>query len=404
MSVIIVGAGQAGFQAAASLRSEGFDGAITLIGDEPHAPYQRPPLSKAYLLGKQDASGLLLRPVSFYPEHRIETLFSERVIAIHRQARRVTLASGRQLDYGHLVLATGARVRKLEVEGASLAGVVYLRTRDDSDALRAAIGVAKRVLVIGGGYVGLEIAAAARLSGSAVTVLEAAPRVMARACAPAMSDFFAELHRSHGVEVLPDTGVAKIEGTGGCASAVIASDGRRFPADLVVVGIGIVPNVELARACGLAVGNGVTVDGHLRASDPAIFAIGDCCEFPSAQTGTRVRLESVQNAVDQGRAVAAAIVGRARPYDAVPWFWTDQYDAKVQIAGLSNGFDRTVLRGEPKALRFSLFYFRSGRLIAVDSVNRGADYMAVRKILGSGRNVTADEIADESVDLKTLLV
>lgn len=402
MSVVIVGAGQAGFQAAASLRSEGYAGRITLIGDEPHAPYQRPPLSKAYLLGKQDADALLLRPVPFYAEHRIDTLFGDTVTGIDRQARRLTLASGRQLDYGHLVLATGAAVRKLEAEGAELDGILYLRTREDSDALRAALSAADRVVVIGGGYIGLEIAAAARLAGCAVSVLEIAPRVMARTCAPVMSDFFTELHRGYGVEIALNTGAATIEGAAGRASAVVASDGRRFPADLVVVGIGIVPNVALAQGCGLAIGNGIKVDEHLRTSDPTIFAIGDCCEFPSVYAGTRVRLESVQNAVDQARAVAATIMGRGRPYDAVPWFWTDQYDAKVQMAGLSNGFDRTVLRGERGERRFSLFYFRSGRLIAVDSVNRGADYMAVRKILGAGHVVTPEEMADGSVDLKAL--
>ncbi|MBW7947613.1 MAG: FAD-dependent oxidoreductase, partial [Sphingomonadaceae bacterium] len=303
MSVVIVGTGQGGFQAAASLRSDGYEGPVTLVGEEPHAPYQRPPLSKAYLLGKQDAEGLLLRPLSFYAENRIDTLFGETVTAVDRTARRVTLASGGTLPYERLVLATGARVKTLPVPGAELDGIVYLRTRDDSDRLRDHLRHANRVVIIGGGYVGLEIAAAARGFGKEVVVLEIEQRLMARSAAPIMSDFYADLHRDRGVDILLGTGAAKIEGAGGRADAVLTSNGLRLPADLVVVGIGVVPNVELAAACDLAIGNGIAVDEYLRTSDPSIYAIGDCCEFPSVHVGARVRLESVQNAVDQARAV-----------------------------------------------------------------------------------------------------
>lgn len=402
MSVVIIGTGQAGFQAAASLRGDGYDGAITMLGDEPHAPYQRPPLSKAYLLGKQDAEGLLLRPLAFYAENRIDSLYSETATEIDRAARCVTLSSGKRLAYDHLVLATGARVRKLAIPGAELEGIVYLRTRDDSDLLRDRLKHAAKVVLIGGGYVGLEIAAAARGYGKDVTVLEIEQRLMARSAAPLMSDFYADLHRDRGVDILLGTGAVKIEGAGGRACAVLTGNGLRLPADLVVVGIGVVPNVELAAACGLAVGNGIAVDEYLRTSDPSIFAIGDCCEFPSVHAGARVRLESVQNAVDQARTVAQAILGKPAVYAATPWFWTDQYDMKIQMAGLSTGFDQTHLRGDYKGGKFSLFYFRKGRMIAVDSVNRGTDYMAVRKILGGARAVTFDEIADEAVDLKAL--
>ncbi len=402
MGVVIIGTGQGGFQVAASLRSDGYEGAITLVGEEPHAPYQRPPLSKAYLLGKQDAEGLLLRPPAFYAENRIEMLCGEAVTAIDRAARRVSLASGGFLPYEHLVLATGARVRPLAVAGAELDGIVYLRTRDDSDLLRERLKHATSIVVIGGGYVGLEIAAAARGFGKDVAVLEIERRLMARSAAPIMSDFYAELHRKHGVDILLGVGATKVEGAGERASAVFASNGLRLPADLVVVGIGVAPNIELAAACGLAVGNGVAVDECLRTSDPSIYAIGDCCEFPSVHAGARVRLESVQNAVDQARGVALAITGKPAVYAATPWFWTDQYDMKIQMAGLSNGYDQTHLRGDYKGGRFSLFYFRKGRMIAVDSVNRGADYMSVRKILGANRVVTLADIADEAFDLKAL--
>lgn len=400
MSVVVVGTGQAGFQVAASLRSEGYQGSITLVGEEPHAPYQRPPLSKAYLLGKQDAEGLLLRPSVFYVENRIDTLFGETVTAVHRAARRVSLASGRDLAYEHLVLATGARVKRLPIPGAELEGVLYLRTRDDSDRLREQLKRADKIVVIGGGYVGLEIAAAARGFGKEVVALEIEQRLMARSAAPIMSEFYADLHRGRGVDILLGVGAAKVEGAGGRVGATLTSNGLRLPADLVVVGIGVAPNVELAAACGLAIGNGIAVDAYLRTSDPSIYAIGDCCEFPSVHAGARVRLESVQNAVDQARAAALAIVGKPAVYAATPWFWTDQYEMKIQMAGLSNGYDQTHLRGDYKAGRFSLFYFRKGQMIAVDSVNRGADYMCVRKILGANRTVTLAEIADEAFDLK----
>lgn len=402
MSVVIVGAGQAGMQAAMSLRGDGYEGRITLIGDEPHPPYQRPPLSKAYLLGKQDADGLLLRPVSFYSDNRVDTLFGVRVREVDRAGRRVVLDSGEAIAFDHLILAAGARVRLLPVPGAEFEGIAYLRGRDDCDALRVRLARAERVVVVGGGYVGLEIAAAARGFGKAVTVVEIAPRLMIRTAAPEMSDLFADLHRHHGVEILLGAGVASVEGESGRVHAAITSDGRRLPADLVVVGIGVVPNIDLAQACGLACNNGIVVDAMLRTADPAIFAIGDCCIFPSVHAGQMMRLESVQNAVDQARAVAATIVGRGRPYDAVPWFWTDQYENKFQMAGLTCAYDRTLSRGDPQDLHYALFYFRNERLIAADCVNRSADYMAVRKIIGLGRAVTPEEIADPSVDLKTL--
>lgn len=403
MSVVVVGTGQGGYQAAASLRGEGYQGPITLVGEEPHAPYQRPPLSKAYLLGKQDTEGLLLRPAAFYAENRIDTLYGETVTAIDRAARRVRLASGEKLAYEHLILATGARVRKLPIPGADLEGIVYLRTRDDSDLLRERLARADKIVVIGGGYVGLEIAAAARGFGKDVVVLEIEQRLMARSAAQPMSDFYADLHRERGVDLLLGTGAVKVEGVAGRVGAVLTSNGLRLAADLVVVGIGVVPNVEVAQAAGLAIGNGVAVDEFLRSSDPAIFAIGDACEFPCVHAGgARVRLESVQNAVDQARAVALTIMGKGAPYAAVPWFWTDQYEMKIQMAGLSNGFDQTTLRGDYAGGKFSLFYFRQGRMIAVDSVNRGADYMSVRKILGTDRMVTPAQIADEGFDLKAL--
>lgn len=404
--VVIVGGGQAGFQVAASLRMEGYEGPIALIGDEPNLPYQRPPLSKGFMAGKQDIEVTVLRPRIFYDNHRIELLTGERVTEIDRVGRSVKLSSGRILPYEVLVLAVGARNRKLPVKGADLDGVCYLRTDTEAVDIRQRIEDAGDIVVIGGGFIGLELAAAACALGKPVRVLELQSRLMPRAVTPFLSDFYRDLHTSQGVEISLGVGLSEIVGRQRNVSEVVLTDGSVCPADLVLVGIGVVPNIELAHAAGLSVSNGVVVDEQLRTEDEKIYAIGDCANHPnpfaSSAAGGRVRLESVQNAVDQAKCIAAAIVGRSESYRAVPWFWTDQFDIKLQMAGLSSGCDQIVKRGEPESSKFSVFYFRDGRLAAVDSINRPGDHLAARKLIGSGSGITPDQAADPGVDLKAL--
>ena len=401
--MVIVGAGQAGFQAAASLRESGYQERVTLVGDEGVAPYQRPPLSKTYMLGELSADRLLLRPLSYYEKHAVDLVLDDHVAAIDRASGRITLSSGAVLPFDHLVLAIGARNRLLPVEGADLDGVLYLRTQKESDAIRARMGGANEIVVVGAGFIGLEIAAVASKLGKRVTVLEALPRVMSRAVTQPLSDFYAQAHRAWGSEILLDARLARIEGANGHVTGVTLADGRRHAADLVLAGIGIVPNVELAQASGLAVANGVCVDGHLRTSDPRVSAIGDCASFPDPVTGAAIRLESVQNAADQGRAVAKRIAGRAEDYAAVPWFWSDQRDLKLQMVGLTAGCDRTVLRGDPASRAFSVFCFRNGRLAGIESVNRGADHMFGRRLLSAGETILPEEAADPAFDFKARL-
>jgi 3-phenylpropionate/trans-cinnamate dioxygenase ferredoxin reductase component len=409
--VVIVGGGQAGFQTASSLRSEGYDGPIKLICEEPHVPYQRPPLSKAFVLGKQDETRLLLRPESFYQDHDIRLLTGVKVVRIDRPATVIQTFSGERIPYDTLVLALGARNRTLSVPGAELEGICYLRTLVEAVELKQRLEIARQVVVIGGGFIGLEIAASARTLGKPVAVLEMFPRLMARVVAPVVSEFFRAAHAARGVEVRLSALVREIRGAAGGVKEVILGDGSAIPADMVVVGIGVIPNVELAREAGLDVAggpphgigpHGISVDEFLRTSDPRIFAIGDCAEYHNTFAGERVRLESVQNAVDQAVCVARTIAGKPEPYHSVPWFWSDQFDLRLQMVGLPAGHDRLVVRGSPEAGKFSVFYFTDGRLCAVDSVNRPADHMAARKILAAGTSVTPDQAADESVNLKTL--
>lgn len=400
---VIVGAGQAGFQAAASLREHGYQEPIVLVGDEGVLPYQRPPLSKAYLLGEMDGERLLLRPRAFYETRKVELIFDDKARAIDRAAGRVTLASSRTLSFDHLVLALGARNRPLPVEGAQLDGVLYLRTARESDAIRAALTAAQNIVVVGAGFIGLEIAAVAGKLGKRVTVLEALPRVMSRAVTPPVSDFYAQAHRDWGSELLLDAKLQRIDGVGGRVTGVTLADGRKHVADLVLAGIGIVPNVELAQAAGLAVANGIVVDRQLRTADPRISAIGDCAAFPDPASGATIRLESVQNAVDQGRTVARRIAGHAEDYAAVPWFWSDQRDLKLQMVGLTAACDRTVLRGDPDSRAFSVFCFHGEKLIGIESVNRAADHVFGRRLLGAGETIAPDEAADAGFDLKARL-
>lgn len=400
---VIVGAGQAGFETAAALRVEGYQEPIALIGDEPHLPYQRPPLSKGFILDTQGLDEIELRPPEFFRDHRIDLLTGERVTTIDRADKRVRLASGPTRSYDALVLACGARNRHLAVDGAQRDGVQYLRTLDESCEIKQRLEQANDVVIVGGGFIGLELAASARLLGKSVTVLEAQPRLMPRVVAPLVSSFYDALHRGRGVTVVCNASVTEIAGDDHHARSVRLANGTACAADLVLVGIGVVPNAELARDAGLATGNGISVDEYLRTGDPAIFAIGDCAEHPNPYAGGLVRLESVQNAADQAHTVAAAIAGRRAAYSAVPWFWTDQFDLRLQMAGLSRGYDQAVTRGNPDTQKFSVYYFRDSRLIAVDSINRPADHIVARRLLASHAAVTPEQAADEGVPLKTLV-
>ena len=400
--VVIAGAGQGGFQVAASLRTEGYQGSITLIGDEPGRPYQRPPLSKAFMAGKLDVEATHLRPEAFYQDQRINLMMGQRIARIEPSNHRVLLASGGQVPYRQLVLATGARNRRLPVPGAGLEGVCYLRTRDEAIDIRQRLGDAQNIVIIGGGFIGLELAAVASSLGKHVMVVEFKERLMSRVVAPIISEFYRELHLSHGIAFALGVKTQEISSRGNRVSEVVLSDGGIYPADLVVVGIGVVPNTELAEGCDLAVADGIVVDDHMRTGNQDIYAIGDCALHPNRFAGGPVRIESVQNSVDQARCVAASIVGRPHSYAAVPWFWTDQFDIKFQMVGLSQGCDAAVTRGIPESKKFSVLYFKHNRLVAIDSINRPADHMAGRKLLTSGTSLTPEQAADPSVDLKSL--
>jgi 3-phenylpropionate/trans-cinnamate dioxygenase ferredoxin reductase subunit len=401
MDVVIIGAGQAGVQVAQSLRQMGHAGQISLVGEEVHAPYQRPPLSKAYLKGEMPAESLLLRPVETLSAQDIELHTGVHVTAIDRNAMTVT-GMGLNLPYDLLVIATGTRPRTLPLPGAGLPGVLALRGIEDADRLREALETARSVVIIGGGFIGLEAAATARGKGKAVTVVEAAPRVMARAVAPAISAWFEAMHRDMGSTVLTNTGVTAIEGHDK-VEAVVLADGTRLPAELVLVGIGAVPNDDLARKAGLSCPNGIATDAQGRTEDSAIFAAGDCALMPNPYAGGPIRLESVQNAIDQAKAVAAAMLGSDKPYYAVPWFWSDQGTAKLQTTGLPLNTDTHVLRGDPAEGRFTVFHLRGGTIIAADSVNMPADHMAARRLVAARAAIAPATLADSGIPLKSLL-
>ncbi|MFH9471894.1 NAD(P)/FAD-dependent oxidoreductase [Streptomyces clavifer] len=402
--VVVAGAGQAGFDTACALRSRGFQGRITLVGDEPPGPCHRPPLSKGYLTGSVTADEVLLRPASFFAEQDIELLTGDRVASVDRDRHTVLLESGLRLPYGSLVLATGCRPRTLPVPGASLTGVLSLRGLADAEDLRARLtGPPRQLVVVGAGFIGLEVAATARGLGHEVTVVEAQPRALARALTPVMSDRLVAEHRAQGVRLLLGREVAALHGDGGGRVHVVELDGgERIAADLVVVGIGVLPNTAPALSAGLLVGDGVVVDERLRTEDPDIYALGDCARFPGPQAGRHIRLESVQNASDQARCVAAAICGEPYAYTSVPWFWSEQYALRLQIVGLTAGHDTTVTVGDPEGGRFSVFSFRDGRLTGVESVNRPADHGIARRLLTAGTDLTPATVRQPGFDLKKL--
>jgi 3-phenylpropionate/trans-cinnamate dioxygenase ferredoxin reductase subunit len=403
--IVIVGSGQAGVQTAFSLRDEGYEGDITIVGEEPDTPYQRPPLSKAYLLGKLDEEGLLLKGRKLYEDYRIRLVEGVKATAIDRAAKTLALDDGSSLSYDHLVLATGARQRMLNVPGEDLGGVLPLRTVADARALMARFSHVKRAVVVGGGFIGLEFAAVARAKGIEVLIVELAPRPMGRALSTEMSRFFEERHIAWGSKFLFGTGVRAFHGEGGQLTRVELSDGVNIDAGLALVGVGVIPNAELAQAAGLKVANGIVVDEQLLTSDPSISAVGDCAQHPNpfSLVGP-VRVESVQNATDQGRCVGARLAGKPRTYEAVPWFWSDQGDLKLQMAGLSTGHDTAVLRGDPATGSFSVFCFKDGVLIGAESVNRGPDHVMARRLIGTHSKITPEQAADEATPLKTHLI
>ncbi len=396
--VVVIGAGQAGMQICDSLRKSGYEGGLVLVGEEPALPYQRPPLSKQFLTGSLDPERLQFRPAAYYAKNAVDLRLDQRVVAIDRQRRCVELAGNDIIAYEKLALATGTRVRFLQCAGAELDGVHYIRTLEDSRHLRDCLATARRVAVIGGGFIGLEVAAIARALGKTVIVVEAMERLMARALSPIVSEFYAKLHRERGVELLLEQTVQSIRRDNG-SLLIETGDGRSLKADIIVAGIGVVPNVELAEECGLECRNGIVVDSRARTLDPNIVAAGDCTMHHNGFLEREIRLESVQNAVDQAKVAAATLCGEDKIYHRVPWFWSDQYDIKLQMAGVGTPHDEHVVRGEIGVDGFSVFYYRNGRLIAADSINRPADHMACRKLLEKGKSLTLDEAGDLEFNL-----
>ncbi len=400
---VIIGGGHAAGQLADSLRREQFAGRITVISEEPLPPYQRPHLSKLYLAGKLAPEKLLYRPREFYAQHEVALKLGVRVEAVDRAARQLKLSDGTTMAYDKLALCTGASVRKLPLPGAGNGGVFYLRTMADTDRIRGALSAARNVVFIGGGFLGMEAAGVVAGLGKRVTVLELQPRIMAAAVAPVISDFYHKLHTERGVDIRTGTGVKQILAEAGNVVAVETSDGKRVPADLVLVSVGVVPNTALAEQAGLRCQDGICVDEFAVTSDPVIVAAGDCTRHPNAWLGRELRLESVHNAVEQAKSAAAALCGRRMAYAQVPWFWSDQHEYRLQMVGLPVSTDGVVLRGDPGAGSFSVLYFRDGRLTGCQAVNRPADYMNCRKLMENDIALSPQQAADRRFDPGSLV-
>jgi len=401
--VVIVGAGHGGAQAAIALRQNKFEGTIAMIGAEPELPYERPPLSKEYFSGERSFDRILIRPPAYWKDHGVTMRLGRRVIAVDPGAHQLMLNDGGTVTYGHLIWATGGRPRQLGCPGYELAGVHTVRTRADADRMRTELDATTRAVVIGGGYIGLEAAAVLAKYGKRVTVLEALDRVLARVAGEPLSRFYEAEHRAHGVEVRLNIKVECIEGTAGRVSAVRLSDGEILPCEMLIVGIGIVPAVEPLIAAGAEGGNGVAVDGHCRTSLPDIFAIGDCALHSNGFADTApIRLESVQNANDQATVVAKMLTGNPVEYQAVPWFWSNQFDLRLQTVGLSIGHDQHVVRGDPAMRSFSVIYLKKGRVIALDCVNATKDYVQGRALVIGGVRIDPRQIADTGIALKEM--
>jgi 3-phenylpropionate/trans-cinnamate dioxygenase ferredoxin reductase subunit len=400
--IVVAGGGQAAVQAVDALRRRGFAGQLTLVGDEPWPPYQRPPLSKKYLAGSFERERLLIRPAAFFAEHAVTTHFAHRVTDIARRERHVRLDDGLVLPYDALLLATGSRPRRLIAPGSELAGVHYLRTLADADRIRAESAPKGRLVIIGGGYIGLEVAATARERGMEVTVIEMAQRVMSRVTSPEVSAFYEAEHARRGVRICCNETVRALHGDPrtGRVRTVLTEGGGEYPADLVIAGVGVAPADELAQAAGLECENGIVTDVYCRTADEAIYAAGDCANHLNRQYGRHLRLESVDNAFEQGTTVALNLIGTATVHDKVPWFWSDQFDLKLIIVGVGHGYDTAILRGSPATRSFSVCYLRGGELVALDSINTPKDQMAARKLIGAHARPNIDKLVDPGVPLR----
>ncbi len=398
--IVIVGAGQAAVQAIDTLRRKGYTGKLAVIGEEPWLPYQRPPLSKKYLAGALDRDRLLIRPAQFYAEHSVQTHLGRRVEEIARADQRLRLDDGSTVAYDALLLATGSRPRKLTAPGSDLGGVHYLRTIADVERIRTDFLPGNRAVIIGGGYIGLEVAATARELGLDVTVLEMADRVMNRVTCSEVSAFYEKEHARHGVRIVCNAKVRALAGTSNRVTAVLTEDGAEHPADVVIVGVGVLPADELALASGVECSNGISVDDHCRTSDPHIYAAGDCTHHPNLHYGRYLRLESVDNAFEQATTAALNLLGSPTVHDKVPWFWSDQYDLKMIIVGICQGHDNVITRGNPASRSFSTCYLRNGELIAIDSVNSPKDQMAARKIIAARGRPDLNKLANAEIPLK----
>jgi len=400
-TVVIAGAGHAAGQAVATLKQRKFSGNIVLVGDEPHLPYQRPPLSKKFLAGKMAPERLYFKPASFYDDDNIEVRLDTRIESIDRDAHRIRTATGEDIAYDKLILAIGSRARRVPVPGAGLPGVHYLRSIADVDAIREELAKSKRLVIIGAGYIGLEVAAVCRQLGLDVTVIEMENRVMSRVVSPHVSDFYQLEHANQGVKLMLATGLEAFAGRRKL-KLVLTDRGQTIRTDLAVVGVGIVPNTELAEAAGLEVSNGIVVNDQCQTADPDVYAIGDCTNHPNGIYDQRLRLESVHNALEQAKTAADNICGIATHYSQVPWFWSDQYDLKLQIAGLSLGYDQVVLRGDPASRSFACLYLKEGRLIAVDAINAPRDFMQSKVLIAKRAECNPEKLADTDVALKDL--
>jgi 3-phenylpropionate/trans-cinnamate dioxygenase ferredoxin reductase subunit len=398
-AMVIVGGGQAAGQNVASLRQAGYEGEIVLIGDESHPPYQRPPLSKQYLSGEHGVERVHLRPLTFYEDKNIDLKLGVTVTDIDTQSHHVKCSSGEDFEYEKLLIATGSRPRILNAPGSDLPGIFYLRTIDDVDRIREAMAAARSVCIVGGGYIGLEVASVAITSGLNVTVLEMEDRILQRVTTPEMSTFYHELHTSHGVNILTNTAVQGFSGDSKVEQVLCGE--QSIDADLVIVGIGIIPNVELADAAGIHCENGIVVDDHCQTSEADVFAAGDCSNHPNPILQRRLRLESVPNAMEQARVAAANMLGGDESYSSIPWFWSDQYDLKLQMVGFSSDGDTQVLRGDKSANQFAVFYLKDGAVVAVDAVNSPREFMVCKQLYG--KTVDQTRLQDPNVDLKTLL-
>jgi len=401
---IIVGGSHAGAQVAISLRQEGWEDNILVISNESYLPYHRPPLSKGFVSGDKTLDDILLRPATYFEKHNVKFALNTNVDSINRELKQIQTSDGETRNYSKLALTTGARVRKIAIPGSDLQGIHYLRSAADAQAIQADAITAKHAVIVGGGYIGLELAASFRKAGMNVTVLEMAPRVLARVAAPEVADFYTRVHREEGVSIVTEASAESFAGKQR-VEAVQATDGKNYPADIVIIGVGVIPNTELASDAGLHVDNGIVVNKFAQTSDPNIVAAGDCTYHPNALLGRRLRLESVPNATEQGKTAAASLCGNQKPYSSLPWFWSDQFDLKLQIAGFNEGYDQVVLRGDSTSSRsMAAFYLKENKVIAVDCINRAQEFAVVKKALTKGLAIRIEDLADESIKPKDLLV